>query len=225
MDRQARLADARHSVDGPDPCLWPTSRHISEQPRQLGLAAGEAADGTRQRPRRRSRRRTEGAQRRELGLQARGAHLEDLLRTPQVLQLVHAQINQRCARRKRIPHQGCRRLRNQDLATVPDRRHPRRAMHVQAHRTQGRVRRLTGMHPHPHPDVLPGRPHMTLKGLLHLHDSRHARPRRRERREEPVPKRVQLPATVPGQNRPDQRVMIGQQLRIHAFTHPPQQRR
>jgi hypothetical protein len=89
VDRQARLADARHSVDGVDPQLRAALGRASQQPRQLGLAAGKAADVTRQRPRRRSRRSADGAQRRELGGQARGAQLKDLLRAPQVLQPVH----------------------------------------------------------------------------------------------------------------------------------------
>ena len=204
--------------------LRPALGHVSQQPRQLGLAAGKAPDVTRQRPRRRGRRVAESAQRRELRLQARGAHLENLLRAPQVFQLVHAQVDQHCARRKRVPHQGCRRLRHQDLATVP----------TPATRAARCTSRPTG--PTAVSDASPvctpirtrtrspAGPRMALEGLLHLHRRRHARPRRRERGEEPVPQRVQFPAIVRGQNRPDQRVMIGQQLRVHAFTHTPQQR-
>ena len=76
-----------------------------------------------------------------------------------------------------VAHQRGRRLRQQDLPPVSDRRHPGGPMHIQAHQARGRLRRLTGMHAHPHPDVLPGRPRVCLQGPLHLHHRRHARPR------------------------------------------------
>jgi hypothetical protein len=66
---------------------------------------------------------------------------------------------------------------------------------------------------------------MALKGLLHLQHRRHARPRRGEHGEEPVPHGVHLAAVVRGQGRPDQRVMPGQHLRVDVFSQPPEQRR
>ena len=200
-------------------------RLISQQPRQLGLAAGEAADVTRQRPRRRGRRRPRVRSGGNSACRPGALSWKICSGRPRSFSW--------CTPRSISVAPGGSASRTRaaavsDTRTWPpcaDRRHPRSAMHIQAHRAHGRVRRLTGVHAHPHPDALPGRPRMTLQGLLHLHHRRHARPRRRERGEEPVPERVQLPATVRGQNRPDQRVMIGQQPRVHAFTHPPQQRR
>ena len=173
----------------------------------------------------RQRRVAQRAQRRELGPQARRVQLEDLLRAPQVLQPVHAQIRQRRARRQRVADQRGRRLRHQHLAPVRDRGHPGGAMDIQAHQAGGRLRRLTGMHAHPHPDLLPAGPGMCLDGLLHLHHRRHARPRRGEHGEERVSLGVRFPAAVSGQSRPDQRVMVGQYLRVDAFPQAPEQRR
>ena len=51
---------------------------------------------------------------------------------------------------------------------------------------------------HPHPDLLPARPPMALKSLLHLQHRRHARSRRGEHREERIPLRVHLAAVVRG---------------------------
>jgi hypothetical protein len=89
---------------------------------------------------------------------------------------VDAQIPQRRARRERVADQGRRRLREQHLTPVGDGRHPGGAVDIQAHQAGGRLRCLTGVDTHPHPDLLPGGPRMGLNGLLHLRDRRYARP-------------------------------------------------
>ena len=98
-------------------------------------------------------------------------------------------------------------------------------MHIQAHQTRGRRRRLTGMDPHPHPDVLPSGPCMFLQGLLHLDHGRHARHRRGEHGEEHVSLCIHFPAVVRGQPRPDNRVMAGKHPRVHVLPHPSEQSR
>jgi hypothetical protein len=50
-------------------------------------------------------------------------------------------------------------------------------MHIQADQVGGRPGRLTGVHAHPHPDLLPARPRVIRQGLLHLQHRRDARPR------------------------------------------------
>ena len=201
---------ARGSHQGPDLGQLPVP---ADEPRQLGREIV------------RQRRVAQRAQRREPGPQARRLQLEDPFRAAQVLQPVHAQIGQRRAGRKPVAHQGSRRLRQQHLAPVPDRGHPGGAMHIQAHQARGRPGRLTGMHPHPHPDLLPGRPRVRLQGLLHLQHRRHARPRRGEHREERISLGIDFPAAVGGQHRPDERVVVGQHLRVDVLPQPPQQRR
>ena len=57
---------------------------------------------------------------------------------------------------------------NKDLAAVSDRGHPGGAMHIQADQAGNRLRRLTCMDAHPHPDALPARPCVSPQGPLHL---------------------------------------------------------
>jgi len=92
---------------------------------------------------------------------------------------------------------------------------------VQAHQTAGRLRRLTGMHPHSHPHALPAGPGMGLKTPLHLHHRRQAGPWRGKDGEEPVSLGRHFLAVATGQCRPDQPMMIGEYLRVGPFTHPP----
>jgi len=76
------------------------------------------------------------------------------------------------------------------------------------------------MDAHPHPDALPARPGVCVKGLLNLQHRRHAPPWRGEHREERIPLRIDLAAVVRGQRRPDQRVMPGQHLRVNPVPQP-----
>jgi hypothetical protein len=151
--------------------------------------------------------------------------LEDLFRAAQILQPVAAQIGQLRARRQPVAHQRSRRLRHQHLAPIGDRCHPGGPVHLQAHQATGRLLRLTAMHTHPHPNLLPAGPGMDPDRLLHLQHRRHTRPRRGEHGKERIPLRIDFRAAVRGQRRPDQRVMPSQHLRVDAPTQPPQQRR
>jgi hypothetical protein len=108
---------------------------------------------------------------------------------------------------------------------VRDRRYPGGAVHVQAHQARSRLRRLTGMHTHPNPDLLPSRPRICLHGLLQLHHRLHTCLRRREHREKPITLGIDFLAAMSGQTRSDQRVVTGEYLRVDAFPHTPQQRR
>ena len=153
--------------------------------------------------------------------QALRLQLEDLLRPAQVLQPVHTKIPQRRARRQPVAHQRSRRLRHQHLPPVADRRDPGGPVHLQPHQPSSRLLRLAAMHTHPHPDLLPARPRLRFKCVLHLQHRRHARPRRGKHREEPVPLGIYLPAAVPGQRRPDQRMMDAQHPRVHLVPQTP----
>jgi hypothetical protein len=66
---------------------------------------------------------------------------------------------------------------------------------------------------------------MCLQGPLHLQHSGHARPRRGEHREKPIPLVIDFLAVMSSKPRPDQRVVAGQQLRVEAFSQPPDQGR
>ncbi len=239
--RHGILVGDRGQLNQPDPVTGPVeqlSGHLQAQP---GLTA-PPSPGQRDQPRGldqspdfaqlpvasderrqlgreivRQRGTAQRAQRRELGLQAGRVQLEEPFRTSQVFQPVGTKVPERRARRKGVPHQGGRRLRQQHLPPMRDGCHPRRAMDIQAHQA-GRGRRgLTGMHAHPHPDLLPGRPRVRLQRLLHLQHRRRARPRGGKRGEERVSLGIQLPAGVCDQGRPDQRVVAGKQLRVGAF--------
>jgi len=198
------------SGQGPDFCQLPVT---ADEGRQLGREIV------------RQRRVAERAQRREFGSQARRLQLEDPLRASQVLQPVDTQVPQRRARRKRVANQGRRRLREDDLPAVRDGCQPGGAMDVQAHETSGRPGRLTGVDPHPYPDVLPAGPGPGREGPLYLDRRRHAGRRRREHGEERVPLGIDFLTAVSGKTRPDQRVMVGKDLRVLAFPQALQQRR
>jgi hypothetical protein len=118
-----------------------------------------------------------------------------------------------------------RRLRHQHLTAVRDSRDPRRPVHIQPHQPRRRRLRLARVHAHPYPDLLPARPRMRPQRQLHFQRRRHARPRRGEHREEPVPGGIHLLALVLGQSRPDQPMMVSQNPRIHAPAYPLQQSR
>ena len=169
------------------------------------------------------RRVAERAQRRKLRLQVRDLELEDALRASQVLQLVDTEILERRPGRKGIAHQGRRGLGEQDLAAVPYRGHPGGAMDIQADQAVSGLRRLAGVDAHPHPDVLPAGPGVSLQGLLHVDGCGHAGARRGKHGEQPVSLSVHLPAAVSGQARPDERTIIGEYLRVEAFSQAPQQ--
>ncbi len=165
----------------------------------------------------------ERAQRRELGRQARHLELEDVLRTAEILQPVDTEILQRRPGGKRIAHQRRRRLGQQDLAAVPDRGHPGGAVDVQADQAVRGLGRLAGVDTHPHPDVLPAGPGVCLQRLLHGDDRGQAGARRGEHGEQPVALGVHLPSAVSGQAGPDERAVIGDDLRVAACFQPPQQ--
>jgi hypothetical protein len=138
---------------------------------------------------------------------------------------VQTEIPEHRARRQGVADQDSRRLRDQDLAAVGDRGQPGGAMDIQTHQAGLRLGRRTGVDTHPHPDVLGGGPGVALDGPLHLHRRRHALPRRGEHGEERVALGVHFLAVVSGQARPDERVMIGQDLRVETVSQPPQGRR
>jgi hypothetical protein len=98
-------------------------------------------------------------------------------------------------------------------------------MHLQANQARRRLGRLTGMHPHPHPDMLPSRPRVRLQSPLQFQHRRHARPRRGEHREERIALGIDLPAVMSGKTRPDQPVMVGKQLCVEIFSQPLNQGR
>ena len=190
--------------------------------RQLPVTADEGGQLGREIVR--QRRVVQRAQRRELSWQARRLQLEDLLRAAQVLQPVHTEIPQRRAGRKRVAHQRRRRLREQDLTAVRDGRHPGGPVDIQAHQAGGRLGRLTGMDPHPHPDAAPRQamhaPRWPAASAITA--ATHA-VGEREHGEERVSLGIHLPAAVSGQGGPDKRVVAGKHLRIGTFPQAPEQ--
>jgi len=66
---------------------------------------------------------------------------------------------------------------------------------------------------------------MSPQGLLHREHGCRTLPRGWERSEEAIAERVQLTAVMGRQGGPDQRMMLGQNLRVDVLPDAPQQRR
>ena len=73
--------------------------------------------------------------------------------------------------------------------------------------------------------AIAARPRMCLQRLLHLQHPRRARRRRGEHGEERIALGIHLPAVVSGNPRPDDRVVVGKDLRVDTLPHPPEQSR
>ena len=98
-------------------------------------------------------------------------------------------------------------------------------MDIQADQAGSRFLRLTGVHSHPHPDVLTRRPWLGLQGPLDIHHRGDASTRRGEHGEERVALVIHLRAVVSRQTRPDELVMASQDLPVEIFAQTPQQSR
>ena len=134
-----------------------------------------------------------------------------------------AEIGKRRPGGKGVAHQGGRRLGQQDLASVPDGRHPGGPVNIQADQAGDGLGRFARVNAHPHPDALPGRPGVNLQGSLHVNDRGQAAAGRGEHGEQPVSLGVHFAAAVRGQARPDERAIVGQHLRVETLPQPSQQ--
>ena len=127
---------------------------------------------------------------------------------------MQAQVPEGCPGRQPGAGQLPRCLRQHDLATVRDRRDPGRPVHVQAHVPVLVPYRLTGMQPHPHPHRNPARPVMAGQGTLRGNAAADRVGGRAEHNEKAVSFGAHFPATVVGENGPQQGALSRQRVNV-----------
>ena len=137
-----------------------------------------------------------------------------MLGPTEVLEPVLTEIPQRHIRRQLAGNQFARRGRYQHLPTVAGRTDPSRAMDVEADVVIALLRRLAGVHADPHAHLHAVGPRLPCKRSLYRdrRGNRVARPRKRD--EEPVPLRVDHPATVLAKRRAQHTIVLAQNIGV-----------